>query len=320
MNPEMLKQMLAQLGIIRADEQDRADSITAILSAQLESVSSKTYDVKYPALKAREMIPVDMSDDPGAETVSYQQWDEFGAAQYISNYADDFPMVTALAETFSSPVKSLGAGYQFTIQDLRRAAMAGASLTERDARAARRAIEMGIELAAATGGPGFTGLANNVNVGIQAPITGAWIATPATGLQVIADIGTLIRTFNVGNVDIFPCDTLAMDSTLYNYCNTTLMSNTGDTTKTILTAIKEAFPQIRNIYAWPYLATADAAGTGPRIIAYAKDPDVLELKVPQDFEQFPPQQRNMSFSVPCHARTGGVVVRYPIAVRYMDGC
>ena len=52
---------------------------------------------------------------------------------------------------------------------------------------------------------------------------------------------------------------------------------------------------------------ADAAGTGPRMLTYQRDPEILELIIPQDFEQFPPQARNLAFVVPCHARIGGVV-------------
>ena len=47
--------------------------------------------------------------------------------------------------------------------------------------------------------------------------------------------------------------------------------------------------------------------------------DVVELIIPQEFESFPPQARNLSFVVNCHARVGGVSWRYPLAAAYMDG-
>ena len=41
--------------------------------------------------------------------------------------------------------------------------------------------------------------------------------------------------------------------------------------------------------------------------------------IPQEFEQFPPQPRNLSLIIPCHKRFGGVSLRYPMAITYMDG-
>ena len=76
---------------------------------------------------------------------------------------------------------------------------------------------------------------------------------------------------------------------------------------------------LRNAESWYKLNTADAAGTGPRALFYKRSPEVLELVIPQDFEQLPPQAKNLAFVVPCHARCGGVVVRYPVAMLYLDG-
>ena len=76
---------------------------------------------------------------------------------------------------------------------------------------------------------------------------------------------------------------------------------------------------ITDVDFWHKLDLADAAGTGPRMVTYQRDPEVLELVIPQEFEQFPPQARNLAFVVPCHARVGGVVVYYPLAIVYTDG-
>ena len=42
------------------------------------------------------------SVNPGATTITYRQWDNFGMAQIISNYADDPPLMDALVEEFTS--------------------------------------------------------------------------------------------------------------------------------------------------------------------------------------------------------------------------
>ena len=98
---------------------------TAALARQLEHIYAKTYDVKYAELKARRFIPIDTSVDAGAEFFTYRQWDIFGMAKLIANYADDLPRVDTLAREFAAPIKSLGASYGFSIQDMSRAAMSG---------------------------------------------------------------------------------------------------------------------------------------------------------------------------------------------------
>ena len=88
------------------------DKFNAVLEKQLEYVKSKTYDIVYPELKGRLYCPVSNEVDPGAESITYRQWDEFGMAQIIANYADDLPLIDALVEEFTQRVKGLGAAYQ----------------------------------------------------------------------------------------------------------------------------------------------------------------------------------------------------------------
>lgn len=81
-----------------------------------------------------------------------------------------------------------------------------------------------------------------------------------------------------------------------------------------------ANPWVTEIEAWDQLALADAAGTGPRIVAYHKDPEVLSLEIPQEYEQLPPQPVSLSFVINTHARCAGVLIPFPLGVAYMDGC
>ena len=69
---------------------------------------------------------------------------------------------------------------------------------------------------------------------------------------------------------------------------------------------------------WYRLATAGAAGV-TRLIAYARDPEVVEGQLPLDFEQLPPEAQALEYVVNCMARVGGVQIRYPLAVEYVDG-
>ena len=293
---------------------------TAVLAKQLEYLKTKIYDVVYPTLKARQLIPVSNEADPGSETITYQQWDTFGAAQIISNYADDIPLIDALAEDFTVKVKGMAAAYQYSIQDLKRSAMSNTDLPSKKARGTRKAVELAIENIAATGLAkyGLTGIANNANVVLTSPTTGTW--STASAAEMMADMDDLVSAIVVLTKETYPPSRILMDVSLYNIIAHKRISTTGDTNGTVLTEYPKTSPYITDIVAWNKLAEADAAGTGPRIIAYSPDPDVLTLEIPQEFEQFPPQPKNLSFVINTHARCAGVIIPLPMAVSYMDGC
>lgn len=319
MNLAYLQTVLAALGI-RFDENDeRMDAkYSAILARELEFVRAQTYDIVYPDKKARMLIPVDTTVPAGAETIQYDQWDLFGMAHVISNYADDLPMVDVLKERFSTVVQTIGDAYQWSIQDLERVAMVpGANLSQRRAGAARMVIENKIEDIAAFGLPigGLRGLLNHPNVTLVSPTTGTW--STATAEQMCDDLNKLVEQVVTQTDETFPPNTVVMSSTQRGQMATKKFTNT-DTTA--LKWFLENNQYINSIETWAKSKLANAAGTGPRIACYRRDPVVMQLVIPREFTQQPPQARNLSFVVPCHARIGGVVVYYPLALAYMDGC
>lgn len=308
---------LKKLGLGEVIRQDA--SFTATLDKQLRFVKAQTYDIKYPEMKARGLIPVNNSVGNGAETIVYRQWDGFGAAQIIANYADDLPNADVKVQEFVSKIQSIGSSYEWSIQDLRRSQMAGSQLDVRRASMARRAIENKIEDVAAFGDVdgGLSGFFNQANITPVGPVNGDWI-TSTDPFEIIEDLNALVNSIVIGSKETFLPDTIVMDITTYTILNTRPMSTTGDTTRTILTYFLENNPYIRNIETWFKAALADVGGDGPRMVCYKRDPEVLTLEIPQEYESFPPQARNLAFVVPNHARVAGVILYYPIAMAYMD--
>ncbi len=290
---------------------------TAIFARQLEHVYTKTYDVKYPEFKARLFIPLDSSVPTGAETYTYRQFDEIGMAKLISNYASDLPNVTMLGKEFTGKCKSLGTSYSYSIQDVRRASMAGLPLETSLARVARRVVEAKIDQLAAFGdeNTGLTGFLNALNVPLISPTTGTWASASAD--QIIADLDKLVNSILIVSNGVHVPDTLLMPIAQFLRLNNLQRSVASD--KTVLQWYLENNPFIKNIDQWYLLDVADDDLNGPRVVCYKRDPEVLGLVIPQEFEQFPPQAENLAFTVPCHARVGGVKVTYPLAMAYMDG-
>ena len=78
-----------------------------------------------------------------------------------------------------------------------------------------------------------------------------------------------------------------------------------------------AHPGIR-VEPWHRLEGAGAGGLN-RMIGFRADPEVLGYILPREFTQEPPQSKNLEVMVPCRSRCGGTVVRYPLALTYVDG-
>ncbi|MGH2510827.1 MAG: major capsid family protein, partial [Ktedonobacteraceae bacterium] len=106
---------------------------TAFFARELEYIKSKSYDIEFPPLKAIKLIPVSTEAGAGAESITYQSFEETGLARIISSYADDFPRCDIRGKEFITPVKSIGASYGYSMQEIRAAMFVGRSLTQRQA-------------------------------------------------------------------------------------------------------------------------------------------------------------------------------------------
>lgn len=308
------RRIVAETGLFEG-RQDANE--TALFARQLEYIYTQTYDVKYPEFKSRLFIPVDSTVPTGAETYTYRQFDMVGMASLIANYADDLPDVTLFGKEFTGKCKSLGTSYSYSIQDVRRASMANMQLETSLAKIARRSVEAKLDKLGAFGdtNTGLTGLLNNANVPLISPTTGTW--STATADQIIADLDKLVNSIVTTTNGVHSPDTLLLPIAQFLRLNNLQKSVASD--KTVLQWYLENNPFIKNIDHWYLLDLANAALTGPRAVAYQRSPEVLGLIIPQEFEQFPPQAKNLAFNIPCHARCGGVKMTYPLAIAYMDG-
>lgn len=288
---------------------------SVFFSRQLESVKTKSYDVKYPELKARTLIPVSMDAGSGAETINYKQYDQVGMAKIISNYAKDLPRVDVKAKEFTAKVKSLGASYGYTVQEVRAAKMAGVPLEQRKANAAKRAVLLKEENIACTGDTnhGLVGLFSHPNiadVAIPADGTGASAAWSAkTADLIVRDCNLLVSQVLTQSLGVEQPDTMIVPDAQYNLMATKQMTGIN---QTALKFFLETSPYIKEVIPWSRLKGAGAGGSD-MFMVYKKSPDYLTLEVPQDFEQFPAQEKGLEYEIPTHSRCGGVIVYYPLA-------
>lgn len=295
----------------------------AFFARQLEHIKAQTYDVEYPELMARRLIPVSNEAGPGATSITYRQFDRVGVMELISDYSNALPRVDILGKEFTSPVKSIGGAYGYSLQEIRSAQMAGLDLDVRKAEAARRAFEEAIEQIARTGNAetGIKGFLNHPNVprGDAASNEGATSTKweDKTPTEIVRDISDAVGTIreDTKGVESGPFTILLPDDQ-YTRIATTRNSDASDVT--ILEFVLKSNPWVEEIVPWYALK---GAGSGPsdRMMVYTRNPSKVTLEIPQDFEQLEVQPKGLEFEVPCHGRIGGVIWYRPYSARYVDG-
>ena len=293
---------------------DAEESI--FFSRELEHVKSRTFDKKFTELKARQLLPVSFEAGPAAETIKYEQYDMVGMATIVRDYSTDFRAADVKAKEFISNVKSLGAAYQYSVQEIRAARATGKPLEQRKANAARRSIMQKENKIAYFGDAkhGLGGFFNNANVPVVVlPHAGAWSGLTAD--QILANLNAVANNpIQVSN-GVEVADTMLLPIDDYTLISSTPRSATSDTT--ILEYFLQNNPFI-NAVDWVE-ELKDGGGTGvKRMIAYRRDPDAISLEIPQDVEQFEVETRGMAFKVPVHERIGGVLFYYPLSASYAN--
>lgn len=113
----------------------------AFFARQLEHIKANSYDVLYQDLLYRQLFPVSMDAPAGATTITYRTYDKAGMAKIINTYAKDLPRVDIAGKETTIPVRTIADSFGYSRKEILSAQMAGTSLDQKRANAARRAIE-----------------------------------------------------------------------------------------------------------------------------------------------------------------------------------
>lgn len=290
---------------------------------ELEHVKTKSYDKKYAQLKARTLFPVSMDAGAGAETITYEQYDAVGIAKVISSYADDLPRADIKGKQFTSIIKSLGASFGYSIQEIRAAQLAGKPLAQRKADAAKKAIMTREDQIAFSGDAqnNILGFLTNPNIPLvvlAADGTGATTTfSTKTPDKVLRDLNKVTNSIVELTKEVEIPDTMLLPTDIYNYLKNTPWSANNDG-KSILKLFLENNEYVKNVFSVPRMKGSGAGGLD-RMAVYRRDPDALTLEIPQDFEMLEEQPKGLEYVTPCHSRIGGVIVYYPLSIAFADG-
>jgi hypothetical protein len=297
---------------------------TAFFAKELESIESTLYEVKRKELKYRTYIPVSSSDPEGAETVTYRMMDQVGMAKIISNYGSDLPRSDVFGTEHTQPVRSIGSSFAFSDQEIRAASMAGKPLDSLKASSNRRARREKESDIAWNGDEehGLLGLLDNENIPVVATPTGVsgFLWSQKTPDEILNDIRILTSGVRQDSKGIHEIDTLLLPIEHYDILANTPRSSLSDVT--LLKFIKDpgnSFGITTVDWLPDELDLRFVGGTKNGILGYERSAEVLQQRIPMEQRTKPVEVRGLENIINTESRHGGVVVRYPLALRIMTG-
>ena len=297
----------------------RMDEAGLFLERQLEYIRPQVFEVTYADIKYPTILPVTSEAGNAAQTFTFRIMDSTGEFKLIADAADDLPRADISQVEKSINIRSFGGSFGYTVQELRAAQMANISLEQRRAAAVRRAYEEKVENVAMFGEStvGLAGFFNNSTVDVIAAdkwFTGTTASGTAQDMLELLNYG-VSAIINASNMKEQP-DTILMAYEDYNKVSTTRNSDSSDVT--VLEYFLRTNPYIRNVEPINQLDASNSVLNTNRMVVYKRDPEKVQLHIPQPLELFPPQQRGLEFIVPAHARVGGVALYYPKSVIYVQ--
>lgn len=310
---------------------------SAFFLRQLEDIDQRAFMKRFPMLIARQVIPTFENVAQWASVYTWREWTPSGSAKFIKDLADDLPSVDVTGKEFSQSIRDCGNSYKYSLKEIKFAAATGTPLDSMRAEAARTATEQLIDQTLATGSAveglngiltlDSTAIASANRVGVVTASTkaaggtawGTLLAPKATGQEVANDVIGLVSKIASDTKGIWGEFNVTMPIDQYNYAAATRLNAINDTTALDYILKNAMVKSVRPWYACAVANSPALTGGVDRIAAFPSDPMVLGGLVPTEWTPQAPQQRNLAWIVNCLASCGGVVCRYPIAARYMDG-
>lgn len=299
-----------------------AQSALSFLLNQATHIEAEVEKVEYPEVQYADLIPVDFSAPEWTRTVTYFSTDRVGKADWFSAKAKDVNLADVDRRKQETTVEMAAIGYGYDLEELSQAQALGIPLTADKAEAAKEAYEFFVDEVALRGDndKGFHGLLDYP--GITAIMSAKTLdaMTPDEVLAMVngALLGVWVDTGKVGlpNTVLLPPEGYAKIATtrLDAHATTTVLDWLLE--KNLYTQRTRQPLEIVPVLG---LETAGQNESG-RMVVYRKDPKVLKMHIPMR-HQFLEAMRvgPLLYEVPGIFRLGGVDVKRPGYVRYVDG-
>lgn len=301
---------------------DAMQANMAWVVSQTTAIETGVYRARYPEIRYPGLIPVDYSAPEWIKSVTYYSMDGAGKAEWLADRARDIPVVGLSMDKSETTVALAGIGYDYGLEEVNQAQFLGMNLPGEKANLARLVYERMVDRVALSGDTekGYQGLLNYSGVTVASAPTGDWAT--ATEDEILGDINALLQGIYTTTNELAMADTLLLPSTKMQFLGSKKLTDAGG--MTLLQWIRETniFTQetgrpltIRSLRG---LATAGAGGIN-RMIAYRNAAEVLKMHIPMRHRFLPLQVQGLTYQIPGIFRLGGLDIRLPKEVRYMDG-
>lgn len=313
-----------------------ATAALGYVTDQTYTIAAEVERVEYPGIDLNDFLVINTQGDPWANGITTYTLDGTGQARWYNGGANTIPLAEVSRGRTDFPFEMGALGYEFNLEEVNKARLAGLNISDEKAFYAREGAEQFIYYVGILGDTlrGVTGLINNAGVtsGYVAAVgtqNGTTAGTAASRLwanktpqQIVADInGTIVAPYNATN-QIRMADTLLLPFTRLQYLDITVMPNT---TETLLTFINRTNSytsrtgQPLKLRGLRELETAGAGGTA-RMVAYSRNARVAKFHMPMPFQFLPVWQNGpMNWLVPGIFRIGGTDWIRPLSAVYSDG-
>lgn len=295
-------------------------------------VEAELYRVKYPEYNYADLMFVDTSASEWARTVTFYSANSIGKADWFNASATNMPRADVDISQHNHSIQMAAIGYGYNIEEVSFAKLAGpvGNLDQERMFSARREYEKFMYGLAVAGdaSKNMDGIIDYTGVtATTAPADGAGSATTfasKTGDQIARDINGTLSAMNVDSLGVELANTLVMPIAQFNLLSTKRMGTNGDEITVLEWLMKYNVYTAQTGQPLKIRMLRGLSGVGDggtdRLMAYVNDRDVVKFHLPMAHRFMPVYQTGpMLFEVPGIFRTGGVEVRRPNAMRYLDG-
>lgn len=305
-----------------------AQQAMGFIVPQTLRINTQVEMIAYPSFDYSRLMFVNTDGDMWDIGSVFYSGDIAGAAQFLSGKGYDMPYADVSTSQHLQTNHFAGIGYEWSLQELQRAAKNGRNLSSDKAEAARKVAESFVYGIAMRGNTekGMTGIVNDANVPsaqVAADGTGAsrlW--STKTSDLILRDVNAALNAPFNATKETQRANTLLLPSTKMQYIAETRLGSTNDTT--VLKFLREnnsytlETGQPLTIIGTRELETAGTGGTA-RMVAYDNERGVVQMHLPGPHEFLPPfQKSSMTWEVAGIMNVGGVEIRRPKGMAYRD--
>lgn len=286
------------------------EGFSLFLARQLDYLKTQAYEVEYSPMSAMAIFPVTNELPDDVMTFTYGIYDAVGMAKIIADYSDDLPSVDANYREETGKIYRIGDSYHYSLDELKGAARTGRNLTDRKARAARKAFDTKLNDMIWKGDADHQILGVFQHPNVPVTVSAGW-TTPQIANDELEGAIQAIVSLTKGN---HRATTIVIPPSVAKILNGLIPNGAGYTYRRLF---DENNPNLTWLQAYEL---EDYNGSGDRaVIVFENDPLNLSVEIPEAFNQLPPQARNLHWQVPCTGKATGLTVYRPLTMHMITG-